>query len=103
MPDAWIAIFQTQGRHVLEEWQDLGEEMSHVQGAVVIRRPDLIDPSSTSSLLAPAVDLDFVTTLQSYFPLFESSLFSRYGRAVNRGSCCRTQTSRSLAWPVGSF
>eukprot|EP00752_Nemacystus_decipiens_P013073 g11562.t1 len=66
-----------EGQHILEEWADLGEEMSHVQGAVVVRRPDLIDVSSTPSLLAPASDLDFVKTLQSYFPLFQSSLFPR--------------------------
>ncbi|CAM9134821.1 unnamed protein product [Ectocarpus fasciculatus] len=50
---------------------DLGEEMSHIQGAVVVRRPDLVqDPGS----LAPAHDLDFVKTFQSYFPIAQSSL-----------------------------
>lgn len=68
-----------QGKHIHEEWADLGEEMSHIQGAVVVRRPDLIDVSSSSpSLLAPASGLDFVKTLQSYFPRFRNSLFSRY-------------------------
>ena len=56
--------------------------MLHVQGAVVVRRPDLIDVSSDPSLLAPASDLDFVRTLQSYFSLFQSSLFSRCGVVV---------------------
>eukprot|EP00903_Cladosiphon_okamuranus_P010124 g9587.t1 len=62
-----------EGKHILEEWADLGEEMSHIEGAVVVRRPDLISPS----LLAPASDLDFVKTLQSYFPIFQSSLLPR--------------------------
>ena len=53
-------------------WTDIGEEMSRVRGAVVVRRPDLIqDPG----MLAPANSLDFVQTLQSYFTIFKSSLF----------------------------
>lgn len=62
-----------QGLHKLEDWADLGEEMSHVQGAVVIRRPDLVDADSPSSLLAPAKSVNYVPTLQSYFYLFKSS------------------------------
>ncbi|CAB1118780.1 unnamed protein product [Ectocarpus sp. CCAP 1310/34] len=53
---------------------DLGEEMSHIQGAVVVRRPDLTrEPGS----LAPAPDMDFVKTLQSYFPISQGSLLRR--------------------------
>ncbi|CAM9862224.1 unnamed protein product [Ectocarpus sp. 4 AP-2014] len=50
---------------------DLGEEMSHIQGAVVVRRPDLVRAPGS---LAPAHDLDFVKTFQSYFPISQSSL-----------------------------
>ncbi|CAM9445961.1 unnamed protein product [Ectocarpus fasciculatus] len=57
---------------------DLGEEMSHVQGAVVVRRPDL--PRAPGSL-APAHDLDFVKTFQSYFPIAHSSLLRRFVEA----------------------
>ncbi|CAB1100997.1 unnamed protein product [Ectocarpus sp. CCAP 1310/34] len=57
---------------------DLAEEMSHVDGAVVVRRPELIDvESSPTRLLSPANSLDYVKTLQSYFPIFKESLFSR--------------------------
>ncbi|CAM9683069.1 unnamed protein product [Ectocarpus sp. 12 AP-2014] len=67
-----------QGEHILEEWMDLAEEMSHVDGAVVVRRPELIDvESSPTRLLSPANSLDYVKTLQSYFPIFKDSLFSR--------------------------
>ncbi|CAM9129006.1 unnamed protein product [Ectocarpus sp. 12 AP-2014] len=53
---------------------DLGEEMSHIQGAVVVRRPDLTrEPGS----LAPAHDMDFVRTLQSYFTISQGSLLRR--------------------------
>ncbi|CAN0080944.1 unnamed protein product [Pylaiella littoralis] len=60
------------GKHLLERWSDLGEEMSHVQGAVVVRRPEL---SALPGVLAPAISLDFVKTLESYFAIFKSSLF----------------------------
>ncbi|CAN0173789.1 unnamed protein product [Ectocarpus sp. 8 AP-2014] len=50
---------------------DLGEEMSHIQGAVVVRRPDLVRAPGS---LAPAHDLDFVKTFQSYFQISQSSL-----------------------------
>ncbi|CBN75966.1 conserved unknown protein [Ectocarpus siliculosus] len=50
---------------------DLGEEMSHIQGAVVVRRPDLVRAPGS---LAPAHDLDFVKTFQSYFQIAQSSL-----------------------------
>ncbi|CAM9799475.1 unnamed protein product [Ectocarpus sp. 6 AP-2014] len=53
---------------------DLGEEMSHVQGAVVVRRPDLAQAPGS---VAPAQDVDFVKTLQSYFPISQSSLLRR--------------------------
>lgn len=61
-------------------WADLAEEMSHVQGAVVVRRPDL---TKAPGMLAPANSLDFVKTLQSYFTVFKRSLFPiRYVRLV---------------------
>ncbi|CAM9867121.1 unnamed protein product [Pylaiella littoralis] len=60
------------GEHFHEEWSDLGEEMSHVQGAVVVRRSEL---SALPGTLAPAISLDFVKTLESYFAIFRSSLF----------------------------
>ncbi|CAN0342528.1 unnamed protein product [Ectocarpus sp. 6 AP-2014] len=53
---------------------DLGEEMSHIQGAVVVRRPDLVRAPGS---LAPAHDLDFVKTFQSYFQIAQSSLLRR--------------------------
>lgn len=53
-------------------WSDLGEEMSHVQGAVVVRRPEL---AALPGMLAPANSLDFVKTLESYFSIFKTSLF----------------------------
>lgn len=54
------------------EWADFGEEMSRIQGAVVVRRPDLLQ---APGMLAPVNSLDFVQTLQSYFMIFNSSLF----------------------------
>lgn len=45
--------------------------MSHVQGAVVVRRPDL---AQEIGRLTPARGLDFVETLQSYFPTSRGSL-----------------------------
>ncbi|CAB1118775.1 unnamed protein product [Ectocarpus sp. CCAP 1310/34] len=53
---------------------DLGEEMSHVQGAVVVRRPDLAQAPVS---LAPAHDVDFDKTFQSYFPISQNSLLRR--------------------------
>lgn len=56
------------------EWTDFGEEMSRVQGAVVITRPDL------AVNIGPADHLDFVKVFQSYFTIFKTSLFPiRYG------------------------
>lgn len=68
----FILTVLSQGRHIHTEWADLAEEMSRVQGAVIVRRPDLADAPGK---LAPAVDLDFVQTLHSYFGIFKSSLF----------------------------
>lgn len=66
-----------QGKHFHADWTDMGEEMAHVRGAVVVRRPDLIQ---LPGMLEPASNLDFVKTLQSYFAIFKSSLFPiRYG------------------------
>lgn len=58
--------------------------MSRVEGAVVVRRPDL------ASNIAPANSLDFVKTFQAYFSTFRSSLFPiRHGRI---GVCRRNGT-----------
>lgn len=46
--------------------------MSHIQGAVVVRRPDL---ATTPGMLAPANSLDFGKTLESYASIFRDSLF----------------------------
>lgn len=65
-------IIVCQGKHIhTYRGGDLGEEMSHVQGAVVVRRPDL---TQEIGKLAPAHRLDFVKTLQSYFPTSRDSL-----------------------------
>ncbi|CAN0001623.1 unnamed protein product, partial [Ectocarpus sp. 6 AP-2014] len=66
-----------EGNRIHEEWMDIGEEMSRVDGAAVVRRPELIDTgSSPNPLLSPVNSLDYVKTLQSYFPIFRDSLFS---------------------------
>lgn len=49
--------------------------MSQVEGAVVVPRPGLI---ATNDSIWPVNDLDFVKTLQSYFLIFNTSLFGRY-------------------------
>lgn len=49
--------------------------MSHVDGAVVVLRPDL---TNSSGKLAPAGSLDYAKTLQSYFSMFKTSLLPRY-------------------------
>lgn len=56
------------------EHADLGDNMSRVQGAVVVRRPEL---TRNSSMPAAANKLDFTKTLQSYFPFFRNSLLPR--------------------------
>ncbi|CAM9436075.1 unnamed protein product, partial [Hapterophycus canaliculatus] len=60
------------GKHLHTGSTDMAEEMSHVQGAVVVRRPDL---AKFSGMVAPANSLDFAKTLQSYFGLFQRILF----------------------------
>lgn len=50
----------------------MAEEMSRVRGAVVVRRPDL---ATMTGMVAPANDLDYVKTLQSYFGIFQRRLF----------------------------
>lgn len=55
---------------------DLRSEVSRVRGAVVVKRPEL---TARPGILTPANGLDFVETLRSYFSLFRSSLFPRYG------------------------
>lgn len=45
--------------------------MSHVRGAVVVRRPDLTE---ATDMLAPALGLDFVKTFQSHFTFSRQSL-----------------------------
>lgn len=66
----------SQGKHIHAIWSDFGEEMARVQGAVVVQRPDV---TKVSDSIAPARTLDFVSTLQSYFPIFIASLLPRYG------------------------
>lgn len=68
-----------QGKRQVAESDDLGEVMSHVEGAVVVLRPDL---TNTSDKLAPAGSLDYARTLQSYFPLFKTSLLPGYDGRV---------------------
>ena len=61
-----------QGKHIhTYRGGDLGEEMSHVWGAVVVQRQDLTQAAGS---LAPAYDLDFVRTLRSHFALSQHSL-----------------------------
>ncbi|CAM9294613.1 unnamed protein product, partial [Ectocarpus sp. 13 AM-2016] len=67
---------------------DLGEEMSHIQGAVVVRRPDLVRAPGS---LAPAHDLDFVKTFQSYFPISQTSLLRRLVEADGSNLTSTTQ------------
>ena len=59
--------------------------MSRIQGAVVVRRPDIAKGSS-----APVNSLDFAKTLQSYFTTFKSSLFPT--RYVQGCTFCPTET-----------
>lgn len=81
-------VQQPQGKHIHSAWTDFGEEMSRVQGAVVVRRPDI---AKEPGMIAPAKSLDFVKTLQSYFRTFKRSLLpTRYG-AAPAGSTYRTQ------------
>lgn len=58
---------------------DLRSEVSRVRGAVVVKRPEL---TARLGILTPANGLDFVETLRSYFNIFRSSLFPRYGILV---------------------
>ncbi|CAN0301288.1 unnamed protein product [Ectocarpus sp. 12 AP-2014] len=60
------------GKHMHAAWADLGEEMSRIKGAVVVRRPDLVE---AHAMLGPVHTLDFVKAFQSYFAIFRSSLF----------------------------
>lgn len=54
--------------------------MSRVEGAVIVRRPDL---AKAHGMLEPAVNANYVKTLQSYFEIFKIFLFpSRYDTAV---------------------
>lgn len=65
-------IIARQGKHVhTYRGGDLGEEMSHIEGAVVVRRPDLTQAVGN---IAPAHSLDFVKTLQSHFSTSRDSL-----------------------------
>ena len=57
------------------DFDDLGEEMSHVQGAVVVRRPDLTQ--SPNLLMVGSNKLDFAKTFDSYLPMFRDCLLSR--------------------------
>lgn len=62
------------GKHRHSEFSSFGQEMSQVEGAVVVPRPGLI---ATNDSIWPVNDLDFVKTLQSYFLIFNTSLFGR--------------------------
>lgn len=61
-----------QGKHVHAPWADLAEEMSRVEGAVVVRRPDL---AKAHGMLAPDVNINYTKTLQSYMEIFNRFLF----------------------------
>ncbi|CAM9541960.1 unnamed protein product, partial [Ascophyllum nodosum] len=58
-----------------KDFTDYGHEMSQIEGAVVVQRPNLC--GSNGDGVWPSKDLDFVRTLQAYFPLFKSTLFAR--------------------------
>lgn len=66
-------MFFVQGKHAPEESTYFGLAMSEVDGAAVLPRPGL----TNLNRLWPANSLDFVKTLQAYFPLFWSSLLAR--------------------------
>lgn len=68
------SVNTSQGNHLLSKRDDLAEVVSHVEGAVVVTRPDLTRDSDM-----PMADnkLDYSKTLESYFPLFRSSLLPR--------------------------
>ncbi|CAN0407357.1 unnamed protein product [Ascophyllum nodosum] len=64
-----------EGIHLHKDFADYGHEMSQIEGAVVVQRPNLC--GSNGDGVWPSKDLDFVKTLRSYFPLFKSTLFAR--------------------------
>lgn len=59
---------------MLSQSADFGEEMSHVTGAVVVKRPDL---TKSPGALQPATSLDYAETLHSYLSVFKSYLLPR--------------------------
>lgn len=63
-----------QGKLMLSEDADFGKEMSHVRGAVVVKRPSL---AKRPGALRPANSLNYVETLRSYFPVFKEYLLPR--------------------------
>lgn len=68
-------VLNVKGKHIhTYRGLDLGEEMSHVEGAIVVRRPDLTQSRDGGGMLAPAHGVDFVATLQAYFATSETSL-----------------------------
>lgn len=74
-------------------WADLGEEMSRIKGAVVVRRPDLV---KAPAMLGPVNTLDFVKAFQSYFAIFRSSLFpTRYGTVLFSRKVAQMKSSSS--------
>lgn len=88
-PRVLVVIVRVQGNRIHEEWMEIGEEMSRVDGAAVVRRPELIDVgSSPTPLLSPVNSLDYVKTLQSYFPLFRDSMFSRFDYTKRTHTSC---------------
>lgn len=72
------------------DFTDLAEEASDVEGAVVQRRPPLTETlhdREASAATWPVNSLDFVKTLQSYFPIFRGSLFPRYVAPPSPSTC----------------
>ncbi len=61
--------------------------MSHVEGAVVVRRPGL---PRHEDMLGPAESLDYAETLRLYLRTFASSLISGYAMKLCTVPClCR--------------
>eukprot|EP00752_Nemacystus_decipiens_P004611 g4210.t1 len=60
------------GKRILAPWAELAEEMSRIQGAVIVRRTDLAE---THGMFSPAENSKYVKTLQSYFGIFSRFLF----------------------------
>lgn len=68
-----LTVCFVQGKHMPADSIYFGLAMSEVDGAAVLPRPGLTNLDK----IWPANSLDFVKTLQAYFPLFRSSLLAR--------------------------